>query len=165
MKVSHDVLEGTLQTRLHGACLSSTISVLLQRDTHKPLINQMIIPLNDESRVIEKVIDNLPITPSTILVEQRERSIPMEQHRRDLKVLLNKLGDDIVVVFYTLFVDRTLAKGENARPGDGEAERRHAQVLQAGEVLLVEVVVRGCDVGGGIVGDLVDDAMAEEVPD
>jgi hypothetical protein len=89
----------------------------------------------------------------------------MEQHRSNLEVLLDKLGDDIVVVFHTFLIDRTLAEGEDARPGDGEAEGRDAEVLQAGEVLLVEVVVRGGDVGGGVVGDLVDDAVAEEVPD
>jgi hypothetical protein len=125
----------------------------------------MIIPLNNKSRIIKEVIHNLPITPSTILIEQRKRRIPMEQHRSNLEVLLDKLGDDIVVVFHTFLIDRTLAEGEDARPGDGEAEGRDAEVLQAGEVLLVEVVVRGGDVGGGVVGDLVDDAVAEEVPD
>jgi len=101
----------------------------------------MIIPLNNKSRIIEKVINDLTVTPSTILIEQRERRIPMEQHRRDLEILLNKLGDDIVVVLHAFFVDRSFAKGEDARPGDGEAESWHAQVLQAGEVLLVEVIV------------------------
>jgi hypothetical protein len=101
----------------------------------------MIIPLDDERSIIEKIIHNLPITPSTIFIEQRKRRIPMEQHRRDLELLLNKLSDNIIVVLHTLFVDRAFAKGEDARPGDGEAESRHAEVLQAGEVLLVEVVV------------------------
>jgi hypothetical protein len=48
----------------------------------------------------------------------------MEQHRSNLEVLLDKLGDDIVVVFHTFLIDRTLAEGEDARPGDGEAESR-----------------------------------------
>jgi hypothetical protein len=125
----------------------------------------MIIPLNDKSRIIEKIIHNPPIAPSAILIEQRKRRIPVEQHRRNLKLLLNKLSDNIIVVLHAFFVDRTFAKGEDARPGDGEAEGRHAEVLQAREVLLVEVVVRGGDVGGRVVGDLVDDAVAEEVPD
>jgi len=84
----------------------------------------MIVPLNNKSRIIEKVIHNLPIAPSTILIEQRKRRIPMEQHRSNLEVLLDKLGDDIVVVFHTFLIDRTLAEGEDARPGDGEAESR-----------------------------------------
>ena len=125
----------------------------------------MIIPLNNEGRIIEEVVNNLPIAPSAILVEQRKRRVPVEKHRRNLEVLLDKLGDDIIVVLHALFVDRAFAEGEDARPGDGEAEGRHAQVLQACEVLLVEVVVRGGDVGGGVVGDLVGDAVAEEVPD
>lgn len=107
----------------------SSQHILLQRDTHKPLIDQVIIPLNDKSRIIEEVVNNLPITPSTILIEQRKRRIPMEQHRRDLEVLLDKLGDDIVVVLHAFFVDRAFAEGEDARPGDGKAERRHAQIL------------------------------------
>lgn len=125
----------------------------------------MIIPLNNERSIIEKIIHNLPITPRTILIEQRKRRIPMEQHRRDLKLLLNKLGNNIVVMLHAFLVDRTFAKREDARPGDGEAERWHAEVLQAREVLLVEVIVGGGDVGGRVVGDLVDDAVAEEVPD
>lgn len=152
----------------HGALhriLYSNATCLLHVRTHKPLINQMIIALDNESRIIEKVVNDLPIAPSTILIEQCKRRIPMEQHRRNLEVLLDELGDDIVVVLHALFVDRAFAEGEDARPGDREAERRHAEVLQAREVLLVEVVVRGGDVGGGVVGDLVDDAVAEEVPD
>ena len=82
----------------------------------------MIIPLNNKSRVIKEIIHNLPITPSPILIEQRKRRIPMEQHRRDLKVLLDKLSNDIVVVLHTFLVDRTFAEREDARPGDGEAE-------------------------------------------
>ena len=101
----------------------------------------MIIPLNNKSRIIEKVINDLTVTPRAILIEQRKRRIPMEQHRRDFEILLDKLGDDIVVVLHAFFVDRPFAEGEDAWPGDGEAERRHAQVLQAGEVLLIEVVV------------------------
>lgn len=142
----------------------SSQHILLQGDTHKPLIDQVIIPLNDKSRIIEEVVNNLPITPSTILIEQRKRRIPMEQHRRDLEVLLDKLCDDIVVVLHAFFVDRAFAEGEDARPGDGKAERRHAQILQAREVLFVEVVMRGGDVSGRVVGDLVDDTVAEEVP-
>ena len=124
----------------------------------------MIIPLNDKSRIIEKIIHNPPIAPSAILIEQRKRRIPVEQHRRNLKLLLNKLSDNIIVVLHAFFVDRTFAKGEDARPGDGKAERRHVQILQAREVLFVEVVMRGGDVSGRVVGDLVDDTVAEEVP-
>jgi hypothetical protein len=101
----------------------------------------MIIPLNDKGCIIEKVIHNLPIAPSTILIKQRQRRIPMEQHRRDLKTLLHKLSNHIIVVLHAFFVDRTFAEGEDARPGDGEAESWDAEVFQAREVLLVEVVV------------------------
>jgi hypothetical protein len=125
----------------------------------------MIIPLNDERSIIEKVIHNLPIAPRTILVEQRKRRIPMEQHRRDLKLLLDELSNNVVVVLHALFVDRAFAEGENAWPWDGEAEGRDAEVLETGKVLLVEVVVWGGDVGGRVVGDLVGDAVAEEIPD
>ena len=76
----------------------------------------MIVPLNNKSRIVEKVIHNLPIAPSTILIEQRKRRIPMEQHRSNLKVLLNKFGDNIIVVLHTLFIDGTFAKREDARP-------------------------------------------------
>jgi hypothetical protein len=117
--------------------------IILQRKgiTHKPLINQMVIPLNDERSIIEKVIHNLPIAPRTILIEQRKRRVPMEQHRRDLKLLLHKLSNNVVVVLHAFFIDRTFAKGEDARPRDGKAEGRHAEVLETGKVLLEEVVV------------------------
>lgn len=133
--------------------------------TYKPFINQMIIPLNDKSGIIEKVINNLAIAPSAILIEKSQRCVPMEQNRSNLEALLHQLREDTVIVFYTLLVDRAFAKGKDARPRDREAESRHAQVLQAGKILLVEVVVRCGDVSGGVVGDLVDDAVAEEVPD
>jgi hypothetical protein len=37
--------------------------------TYEPLINQMVITLNHERSIIEKVINNLTITPSTIFIE------------------------------------------------------------------------------------------------
>jgi hypothetical protein len=137
----------------------------LEARTYKPLINQMIIPLNDESGVVEKVIDNLTIAPSTILVEESQRRIPMKEHWGDLEALLHQLSNNTIVVFNAFLVDRTFAERKDARPRDGEAESRHAQVLQASKVLFVKVVVRCGDVGGGVVCDLVDDAVAEEVPD
>jgi hypothetical protein len=112
---------------------------MLHRDTctYKPFIHQVIIPLDNEGRIIEEVINDLTVGPSTIFIEQRKRSIPMKQHRSYLEVLLDKLGDDIVVVLHTFFVDRTFAKGTDTRPRYGEAESRHAQILQASKVLLV----------------------------
>jgi hypothetical protein len=132
--------------------------------TYKPLINQMIVPLNDKSGVIEKVVNDLAIAPSAILIEKSQRRIPMEQDRSNLEALLHQLREDTVIVFHALFVDRAFAKGKDARPRDREAESRHAQVFQAGEILFVEIVVRCGDVSGGVVGDLVDNAVAEEVP-
>jgi hypothetical protein len=133
--------------------------------TYKPLINQMIVPLNDERSVIEEVIDNLTITPRTVLVEESERRIPMEQDGSNLEALLHKLSNNTIVVFHAFLIDGTFAERKNARPRDREAESRYTQVLQAGKVLFVEVVVGCGDVGGGVVGYLVDDAVAEEVPD
>lgn len=109
--------------------------------TYKPFINQMIIPLNDKSGIIEKVINNLAIAPSAILIEKSQRCVPMEQDRSNLEALLHQLREDTVIVFYTLLVDRAFAKGKDARPRYRKAESRHAQILQAGKVLLVEVIV------------------------
>ena len=53
--------------------------------TYKPFINQMIIPLNDKSGIIEKVINNLAIAPSAILIEKSQRCVPMEQDRSNLE--------------------------------------------------------------------------------
>jgi hypothetical protein len=133
--------------------------------THKPLINQVIIPLNNESSIIEEVINNLTIAPSTVLIEKSKRRIPVEEHRRNLEALLHQLSDNTIVVCHALLVDRAFAKRKDAGPRDGKAESWHAQVLQAGEILFVEVVVGRGDIRGGVVGDLVDDAVAEEVPD
>jgi hypothetical protein len=133
--------------------------------THKPLINQVIIPLNDERGIIEKVINNLTIAPSTILIEKSKRRIPVEEHRSNLEALLHQLSKNTIIMFHALLIDGTFAKRKDARPRDRKAESRHPQTLQAGKILLVEVVVGRSDVGGGVVGDLVDDAVAEEVPD
>jgi hypothetical protein len=109
--------------------------------TYKPLINQMIVPLNDERSVIEEVIDNLTITPRTVLVEESERRIPMEQDGSNLEALLHKLSNNTIVVFHAFLVDGTFAERKDARPRNGEAESGHPQVLQAGKVLFVEIVV------------------------
>jgi hypothetical protein len=108
-----------------------------QKNTYKPFIDQVIVPLDNESRIVEEIVDDLTIAPRTVLIEQRKRSIPMKQHRCDLEVLLNELGDDIVVVLHTFFVDRTFTERKDTRPRDGEAECGYAQILQASEVLLV----------------------------
>ena len=76
----------------------------------------MIIPLNDECSIIEKVIDNLAIAPSTILIEKSKRRVPMEKYGSNLETLFDQLGNNIVIVCYSFFVDGTLAKGKDARP-------------------------------------------------
>jgi len=76
----------------------------------------MIIPLNDECSIIEKVIDNLAIAPSTILIEKSKRRVPMEKYGSNLEALFDQLGNNIVIVCYSFFVDGTLAKGKDARP-------------------------------------------------
>jgi hypothetical protein len=86
--------------------------------TYKPLINQMVIPLNDERSIIEKVIDDLPITPSTILIEESQRRVPMEQDGCNLEALLHKLSNNTIVVFHALLINRTLAERKNAGPRD-----------------------------------------------
>jgi hypothetical protein len=137
----------------------------VDRKTYEPLINQMIIPLNNKSGIIEEIVNNLTIAPSTILIEKSQRRVPMEQDGSNLEALLHKLSNNTIVVFHAFLIDGTFAERKNARPRDREAESRYTQVLQAGKVLFVEVVVGCGDVGGGVVGYLVDDAVAEEVPD
>jgi hypothetical protein len=139
--------------------------IIIGITTYKPLINQMVIPLDNKSSIIEKVINNLTIAPSTVLIEKSKRRIPVEEHRSNLEALLHQLSNNTIIVFHALLVDRTFTKRKDARPRDRKAESRHAQTLQAGEILFVEVVVGSGDVGGGVVGDLVDDTVAEEVPD
>lgn len=97
----------------------------------------MIIALDDVCRIVEEVVDNLPIRPRSVLVEQCKRCVPVEKNRRNLELLLHQLGNDIVVMLDAFFVDWTLAEWENARPGDGETEGRYTQVLQTSKVLLV----------------------------
>lgn len=125
----------------------------------------MVVALDDVRSVVKEVIHNLAITPSSILIEQSQRCVPVEQHRSDLEALVVQFGNDIVVVLHAFLIHGSLAEREDTRPRDREAERRHSEVLQASKVLSVQPVVGRCYVGGGIVGYLVDNAVAEEVPD
>lgn len=76
----------------------------------------MIVALYDKSSIVEEIVHDLAIAPSSIFVKQSQRGVPMEQHRGDLKLLPSELGHHIVIVLDSLFVDQAFAEREDARP-------------------------------------------------
>lgn len=96
--------------------LEDALAQRLSFVTYKPLFHQMIVALYDKSSIVEEIVHDLAIAPSSIFVKQSQRGVPMEQHRGDLKLLPSELGHHIVIVLDSLFVDQAFAEREDARP-------------------------------------------------
>jgi len=154
-------LRWIIRPRRIALILEITILRLVDRE---PVLHMTIIPLNDESCVIEVVVNNLSVSPATVLVEQRQGSVPMKQSDNRLNTVLHQFGNNIVVVCDACFIDRASSKGEDTGPADARTERFYSEGLDASEVLLIEVVVACCYVCCGIVGNVVYYPVAEEIP-
>lgn len=101
----------------------------------------------------------------TVLVEQRQGRVPVEQGDGEGEAGLDGCLDDVVVVGHAGLVDGALAEGEDARPADARAEGWDTECLEPGDVLLVQVVVRSNDITRGIVGNDVGHAVGQQIPD
>ena len=111
----------------------------------EPIGHLVGILLKTEGGKVHKGVDGLAVEEVALLKEGQRRVEVMQRDKR-LNVVLVALGEEIVVELDALGVDFAGAVGEDAAPGDGEADAVDAEFLaqlQIDRVLVVEV-------GGGI---------------
>ena len=97
--------------------------------------------LKAEGGKVHKGVDGLAVEEVALLKEGQRRVKVMQRDKR-FNVVLVALGEEIVVELDTLGVDFAGAVGEDAAPGDGEADAVDAELLaqfQIDGILVVEV--------------------------
>lgn len=95
--------------------LNVPVAVLWLVD-REPLVDILIIPRNDEFGVVKEVVNDPTIRPSSVLVEERERCIPVEECYSWVYALRVHLHNHIIVVLDSVFIDRTMTERKEARP-------------------------------------------------
>ena len=114
----------------------------------EPISHLVGVLLKAEGGKVHKGVDGLAVEEVALLKEGKRRVKVMQRDKR-LNVVLVALGEEIVVELDALGVDLAGAVGEDAAPGNGEANAVDAELLaqlQIDGVLVVEV-------GGGIGGE------------
>lgn len=107
----------------------------------EPVGHLVGVLLKAEGGKVHKGIDGLAVEEVALLKEGQRRVKVMQRDKR-LNVVLVALGEKIVVELDTLGVDFAGTVGEDAAPGDGEANAVDAKLLaqlQIDGVLVVEV--------------------------
>ena len=107
----------------------------------EPVGHLVGVLLKAEGGKVHKGIDGLAVEEVALLKEGKRRIEVMQRDKR-LNVVLVALGEEIVVELDALGVDLADAVGEDAAPGDGEANAVDAELLaqlQIDGVLVVEV--------------------------
>ena len=107
----------------------------------EPVGHLVGVLLKAEGGKVHKGIDGLAVEEVALLKEGQRRVKVMQRDKR-LNVVLVALGEKIVVELDTLGVNLTDTVGEDAAPGDGEANAVDAKLLaqlQIDGVLVVEV--------------------------
>ena len=107
----------------------------------EPVGHLVGVLLKAEGGKVHKGIDGLAVEEVALLKEGQRRIEVMQRDKR-LNVVLVALGEEIVIELHTLGVDFAGAVGEDAAPGDGEANAVDAELLaqlQIDGVLVVEV--------------------------
>ena len=97
--------------------------------------------LKAEGGKVHKGVDGLAVEEVALLKEGKRRIEVMQRDKR-LNVVLVALGEEVVVELDTLGVDFAGTVGEDAAPGDGEADAVDTELLaqlQVDGVLVVEV--------------------------
>ena len=107
----------------------------------EPVGHLVGVLLKAEGGKVHKGVDGLAVEEVALLKEGQRRIEVMQRDKR-LDVVLVALGEKVVVELDALGVDLAGAVGEDAAPGDGEADAVDAKLLaqlQVDGVLVVEV--------------------------
>ena len=107
----------------------------------EPVGHLVGVLLKAEGGKVHKGVDGLAVEEVALLKEGKRRVKVMQRDKR-LNVVLMALGEEVVVELHALGVDLAGAVGEDAAPGDGEANAVDAELLaqlQIDGVLVVEV--------------------------
>ena len=113
----------------------------------EPVGHLVGVLLKAEGGKVHKGVDGFAVE-EVALLKEGERRIEVVQRDERLDVVLVALGEEVVVELHALGVDLAGAVGEDAAPGDGEANAVDAELLaqlQIDGVLVVEV---GSGIGG-----------------
>ena len=107
----------------------------------EPVGNLVGVLLKAEGGKVHKGVDGLAVEEVALLKEGQRRVKVMQRDER-LNMVLMAFGEEVVVELDALGVDLAGAVGEDAAPGDGEADAVDAKLLaqfQIDGVLVVEV--------------------------
>ena len=107
----------------------------------EPVGHLVGVLLKAEGGKVHKGIDGLAVE-EVALLKEGQRRVEVMQRDKGLNVVLVALGKEVVVELDALGVDLAGAIGEDAAPGDGEANAVDAELLaqlQIDGVLVVEV--------------------------
>ena len=135
LRVGQQRVMSAEESRLVPACHAVGSRIVLSRRVERvlpvavlwlvdgePLVNVGVITLDDEFGVVEEVVDDPAVGPGTILGEQCEGCVPMEEGHRRYQSIGMHFRNNIVIMLDSLFVDGPVTKGKEARPGEARAE-------------------------------------------
>ncbi len=117
----------------------------------------------DDLGVLAERVDGAPLDPAALVLE-RNGKVPVVERDEGLDVAREQLVDHPVVEVEACLVHPAATLREDARPRDGEAERRRPELAQQGDVLAVAVVEVAGDRAALAVPDLAG-RRAEAIPD
>ena len=94
----------------------------------EPVGHLVGVLLKAEGGKVHKGVDGLAVEEVALLKEGKRRIEVMQRDKR-LNVMFVALGEKVVVELHALGVDLTGAVGEDAAPGNGEADAVDAKLL------------------------------------
>ena len=113
----------------------------------EPVGHLVGVLLKAEGGKVHKGVDGLAVEEVALLKEGQRRIEVMQRDKR-LNVVLVALGEEVVVELDTLGVDFAGTVGEDAAPGDGEADAVDTELLAQFQIDGVLVVEVGSGIGG-----------------
>jgi len=100
--------------------------------------------LEDRLGVVGKRICGRPVVPSSSVFEVLGK-IPVVERRHAPDAVCMELLAEVDVVLKPLLVDRSISVYDDPWPGDGESVRLEAELGHEGNVLLVSMILVGCE--------------------
>ena len=141
------------------ALLVRLVAVLVEHDHHvllvdgQPVLDLVAVLLEAHAAVADEVVDALTAGPAAVLLLQRLRQVEVVEGHDGRDAVSQAGVDHVVVVGDARGVDLAVTVGDDARPGDREAELVEARLGHEGDVLLVAVIVVGGHLPVGVARD------------
>ena len=129
----------------------------------RPPLHAVAEARGDHGRIVGEPLDGAPRRPPAVVLE-RLRQVPVVERRQRHQPAPQQAVDHPLVVVEALRVARPAAARLDARPGDREAIRFHAQLLQQRHVVAPAMIVVAGDIAVAAVGDLAG-RVRKAIPD